>query len=235
MRNFLLFSFTFIFSLLCQAQQLEINTDEKIAFTPSDSEKNFPITLSSSRVEEPVRIGVEIESHSMDFDEDMKICYNGRCISVFEKFPESFLVIKNSTDFLKVTGKYIPGNGEKGLSDITLRFFNLNSPNTYVEKTITFNNSNNPDVLYADSKLSVGNIYPNPVTNFGYLKFNIKAQNIKAKVLLQNVLGSTIEEIPLSPYENTLKISTEGLNPGVYFYTLVIDDQNTATKKFIIQ
>ncbi|NMM50179.1 T9SS type A sorting domain-containing protein [Marinigracilibium pacificum] len=234
MRIFFLSTFIF-FTLLCNAQQLEINTEEKIAFTASDSEKSFPITITASKFNKPIQIGVEIESHSMDFDEDLKICYNGRCISVFEKIPASFLEIKNPSDLLKVTGKYIPGNGEKGLSDITLRFFNVNSPNVYVEKTMTFNNSNNPDVLYADSKLSVGNIYPNPVVNFGYLKYNLKAQNIKAKVLLQNVLGSTIEEIPLSPYENTLKLATEGLNPGVYFYTLVIDDQNIATKKFIIQ
>lgn len=91
------------------------------------------------------------------------------------------------------------------------------------------------DVLFFNDDITVNNIYPNPINEMAIFEYDLKNPKIKAKIVLHNVLGGVVGEYGLSEYESKLKVYTQSLKPGVYFYTLNIDNQNLITKKFVIK
>jgi hypothetical protein len=93
----------------------------------------------------------------------------------------------------------------------------------------------NDDKLYVSDQIDVSNIYPNPAneqTSFDYVLLN---PALNAKITIRNVLGSSMGEFLLDRNERSLSISVAHYVPGVYFYTLTIDNKNIVTKKLIIK
>jgi hypothetical protein len=93
----------------------------------------------------------------------------------------------------------------------------------------------NDDKLYVSDQIDVSNIYPNPAneqTSFDYVLLN---PSLNAKITIRNVLGGMMGEFLLDRNERNLNISVAHYVPGVYFYTLTIDNKNIVTKKLIIK
>jgi hypothetical protein len=90
--------------------------------------------------------------------------------------------------------------------------------------------------LYTSTKIVIKDIYPNPVTEYAIIDYSILVDQVRnPRIIIHNLLGSVMGEYELSPYESKLKIQTAGLNPGVYFYTLYLDNDAVMTKKLIVR
>ena len=89
--------------------------------------------------------------------------------------------------------------------------------------------------LYTSLNVDLDDVYPNPVTEVAYFDYLIKNDSKEAKIIIHNVLGSVAGEYKLNPFEQQLKISVEDFNPGVYFYSLYIDNEGVATKKLVVR
>jgi len=92
------------------------------------------------------------------------------------------------------------------------------------------------DRFYANHKLNVYPIYPNPVINTTYatIKYELIDNSIKAKIILSNILGNVIGEYHLTKEGNLLSISTQDFSSGLYFYTLNVDGKNLVTRRLVI-
>jgi len=89
--------------------------------------------------------------------------------------------------------------------------------------------------LYVNDKISVSNIYPNPASEYADLDYNITASIRDAKVIIYNVLGSQMAELPLSKNDRKLRVNTKDMPTGLYFYQLSLDGQKVATKKMLVR
>ncbi len=90
--------------------------------------------------------------------------------------------------------------------------------------------------MFANERISVSNIYPNPVVeDYAEVDFQIIGNVNEAKILLSNVLGSPVAEHSLDRSDRRLRIPTRDWNNGVYFYTLSLDGKKVATKKFLVR
>ncbi len=89
--------------------------------------------------------------------------------------------------------------------------------------------------FYSHPALVVQNIYPNPASNVAILNYSVFLQDTKAKIIVHDLLGTMTKDYPLNPFEKILKIDTQDLKEGVYFYTLYTDGENKVTKKLIIK
>ncbi|HET6226719.1 MAG TPA: T9SS type A sorting domain-containing protein [Bacteroidia bacterium] len=81
--------------------------------------------------------------------------------------------------------------------------------------------------------VKLSDAYPNPATSdfsVNYF-FNTPAQ---AYIELTDALCRKIIEKPLIKNETLININTSQLSPGVYFYTLIIDNKRIKTKRLII-
>lgn len=105
------------------------------------------------------------------------------------------------------------------------------------EFTLNFNIEDRPEKsdIYSSQQIAIHDVYPNPASDFAFIDYKILSDNVKAKVAIHNILGNVLGEYELSAYQSTAKIPTENLSPGIYFYTLYIDNEGVMTRKLIIR
>ena len=124
-----------------------------------------------------------------------------------------------------------------GISTVRYLIYDRDNPSETIEYEISYivEEETNPNAIFSTSEIRINEVYPNPVREFAIIDYNLHTEEIEAKIVLHNVLGSVVGEYELSYFETKLKINTEEFNPGVYFYTLHLDNDGVLTKKLIIR
>jgi hypothetical protein len=89
--------------------------------------------------------------------------------------------------------------------------------------------------LYQSKDITIHDVYPNPVQDQAIIDYKINSDLIKVKIVLQNVLGRPMGEYELSEADTRIKIQTDDLPPGIYFYTLYIDHNGVFTRKIMVR
>lgn len=89
--------------------------------------------------------------------------------------------------------------------------------------------------LYTSDKITVSNIYPNPASEYAELDYSISTGVREAKLIIYNVLGSQMQELPLNKAERKLRVNTSEMPTGLYFYQLSLEGQKVATKKMLVR
>ena len=77
-------------------------------------------------------------------------------------------------------------------------------------------------------------IYPNPARNWINLEYTIKGKSNDAWFVLRNMLGAIKIKMKLYGSSGKIKIPSRDHNQGIYFYSLIVDDKISETKKLII-
>lgn len=75
------------------------------------------------------------------------------------------------------------------------------------------------------------NVFPNPFTNQTTIDLNTNYKNATLKII--DVLGKELKNINFSGKQVILEI--EGLNKGIYFIQIVLEEKIVASKKIIVQ
>ncbi len=124
-----------------------------------------------------------------------------------------------------------------GISSVKYLIYDRDDPAYAVEYEVnyTVNEDRGKNAIFNSEDLRINEVYPNPVREYAVIDYNIHNEEIEAKIMLHNVLGSVVGEYELSYLETKLKINTRELNPGVYFYTLYLDNDGVITKKLIVR
>jgi Secretion system C-terminal sorting domain len=172
---------------------------------------------------------------------------------------KSFLCINNDCDngniaerkgnLSKYVRKLMPGETDEsivavlesglvqGISTISYQVFNIKQPADFAQIEIQYeiNELVDEGLLYSSKTVDLSDVYPNPVTEMAIFDYRIKNDLKEAKIIIHNVLGSVAGEYKLNPFEQQLKVSVESFNPGVYFYSLYIDNEGVATKKLVVR
>ncbi len=89
--------------------------------------------------------------------------------------------------------------------------------------------------LYTSDKITVSNIYPNPANDQAELDYTISPSLRDARLIIYNVLGSQMNELPLSKTERKIRVDTREMPTGLYFYQLSVDGKKVATKKMLVR
>lgn len=90
-------------------------------------------------------------------------------------------------------------------------------------------------VVYQSALITIHDVYPNPVSALAFMDYDLYRENISAKIVLHNILGVPVGEQELPHSESRAKISTEELPPGIYFYTVYLDNEGILTKKLVVR
>jgi hypothetical protein len=95
--------------------------------------------------------------------------------------------------------------------------------------------STQEEFLYNSDQISVSNIYPNPASEKAEIDYNITANIREAKLLIYNVLGTSVGSYTLNRSDRKLYVNTRDMPTGVYFYQLSIEGKKVATKKMLVR
>lgn len=214
--------------------------------------QNFEVLpLSESLIGNPgqaIKIPIQIKNQSEKAqfyiirlaESDLKagqkgyFCFNGDCLS-----EESFEVSKKIEGFSTLTGLYymVETGLSTGLSQLRFEVFVKGSNQTLLDwpVSIMVDEKQPKNVVFKSKDIMVRELYPNPVTATAYLDYELYSEKKSAKIMIHNILGTSMGEQELSFNETKAKILTEELTPGIYFYTIYLDGEGIITRKMVVR
>ena len=89
--------------------------------------------------------------------------------------------------------------------------------------------------LYQSREITIHDVYPNPVQDLAIIDYKISGDMVKAKIVLHNVLGKPLGDYELLAEDTRIKIQTDELPSGVYFYTLYLNNNGVFTRKIMVR
>jgi len=161
-------------------------------------------------------------------------CFSGECLS-----EESFEVSKKIEAFSTLTELYymVETGLATGSSQLKFEVFVKGNSQNVLDwpVSILIDEKQPKNVVFRSKDIMVREIYPNPVTTTAYLDYELYNEKKSAKIMIHNILGTSMGEQELSYNENKAKILTEELTPGIYFYTIYLDEEGIITRKLIVR
>ncbi len=217
------------------AQSLEIvQADEEVIGTiGSQISSNFKIRNRSNKT---ILLKIKRTDRQISSGQTNYFCWGEECYDkAVDLLPRSIVLEPGQT-----TSKFktvLEAGITEAQSMVTFRFYDKNNPSDAVEKELMFKvmEKKPRTILLKNKNIQISNVYPNPVNDFAAIDYNIINDDKEVKILVHNVLGGTVGEYELNSIDKSLVINTEELKPGVYFYSVFIDNDNAITKKFIIK
>ena len=124
-----------------------------------------------------------------------------------------------------------------GLANLRFEVFLRGNPQHAVEHNVgvQINEKRETNSVFRSKDITIHDVYPNPVTDQAFIDYNIHNESIKAKVVIHNILGRTMNETELPVFETKIRLSAEELTTGIYFYTLYLDNDGVLTGKLIVR
>jgi hypothetical protein len=161
-------------------------------------------------------------------------CYHNHCL---EPSVEEFSKKVEPGETLHDLYYTIESGIQSSQTNIKLEFFPKGSPQESLTRSFNVVVEEKPGraLIFQSKEITIQDIYPNPVQEHGFIDYKINAESVKATIIVHNILGKSMGEYELSASENRLKIATDELVSGVYFYTVYINSNGILTRKLIIR
>lgn len=109
------------------------------------------------------------------------------------------------------------------------------SENTHIDLNFIVEGKLEKGSIYSSRFITIHDMYPNPVTDYATLEYQLHSDQVKTKIAIHNLLGNAVTEYELPYSETRIKILAEQFNSGIYFYTLYIDNEGVMTRKLIVK
>lgn len=100
---------------------------------------------------------------------------------------------------------------------------------------VKFVNSASLATIAKQAKVSM-EVYPNPASNIAVFQYKTGNTAQSASIVIRDMVGKVVRKINLETMGTSQKkVSISDLNPGVYFYSYVLDGNIISTKKLIVR
>ena len=115
--------------------------------------------------------------------------------------------------------------------------FNKANPGQSLEVNLSFSveEKSGKANIYNSRHITLYDVYPNPAVEYANVAYKLTGDQIKAKILVHNIIGNVIGEYSLSALDSSVRINTEDLSAGIYFYTLYVENEGVMTRKLIVK
>ncbi|QSE98950.1 T9SS type A sorting domain-containing protein [Fulvivirga lutea] len=235
MRALITSALLLVFGFSSHAQSFEVVGSGKV-FTGKVGEKVAAEIPIRNLTNKPIQIVIRRLDKVIGTSQSTYICWGEDCLNK----DDDQIPLSKRISAQEVSQKFVStleAGLVPGISSVKYLIYNRDNPSDAIEYEVNYTIEEAVDekFLYESEEIQLKEIYPNPVSEFAVLNYNLKDENVNAEIVLHNVLGSIIGRYDLIPFESKLKIITEDFNPGVYFYTLYIDGDGVTTHKIVIR
>jgi hypothetical protein len=162
------------------------------------------------------------------------ICVDGNCL---DQRVEDYLVKLDAGQTLSTFQIALEAGLVSGESVIKYQVYNRLNPGQAIEFDLNFNVEERPEKenIYSSRFVTLHDVYPNPVVDQAVVEYKVINDRVKAKLVVHNLLGNVVGEYSLPSIENFVRVKTDDLVAGIYFYTLYVDDESVMTRKLIVR
>lgn len=124
-----------------------------------------------------------------------------------------------------------------GINNLRFEVFVRGLPHHILERIVNvqIDEKREKSFVFQSRDITIHDVYPNPITDQAYIDYRIHNESIKAKVVIHNILGRTMNETELPVFESKIKLQADDLATGIYFYTLYLDNDGVLTRKLIVR
>ena len=186
--------------------------------------------------DKPIHVMVRRDEMQIGSSQNSYFCWDNDCLETEgNQLPTSHLI--KPGEIVETFVSVLSAGLDETISNLKYSFYDRYNPEdlVVVELGYTVKDRNIGGFMFNSNSISLSDIYPNPVSEVAYINYMIYDEEVDAKIVFHNVLGSGVGEYTLNPVEQVLKINTTEFKPGVYFYTLYVDNEGKVTKKLIIK
>jgi len=167
--------------------------------------------------------------------QNIQVCLGDNCYDPRKDLSQIKLTLKPGeiyTDlYIEFELGIIPTEGT-----FDLHFFNsATTRDSFIIESVYSVSGDNPLEEVSHKDVDMGSIYPNPSVRSAQLDYKIKNPAANVRVVINSFIGNPIYDFSLDPVQETLVIPVTDLNPGTYFYTLIVDNKNIVTKKLYVK
>lgn len=129
---------------------------------------------------------------------------------------------------------YYNAAGTNGEGVITYVFYDQNntSDSAFVRVHYFSSPTGIQEAVTGENKLIPA--FPNPAASATNISYTLKSNVQSARISMYNMLGEIVKEITLDEKQGTVKLNTDQMSPGIYFYSLVADNKVITTRKLVI-
>ena len=160
-------------------------------------------------------------------------CWGGQCYPPFVDTSSTPTTIAPQAVSYEFSGDHSP-NGFVGITKVKYTFYNMANPDDNTIIIVNYDASETNSIKDNSAQYSLSKAYPNPANNFVSVDYYQKG-NSEARIAIFNLLGSKVKEIELAKSFGTLTINTSDFIEGIYFYSLLINNEASQTQKLIIK
>jgi len=194
-----------------------------------------PIVITNTS-DRPVTLAIKRTETSIASTQQTWFCWETDCFDKeVDVFPYEKII--NPGESVKAFTSTLRSGLVEGKSLVKYIIYDKHAPEEQVEVEINYTIKDHlqKTALFHSKDVTINDVYPNPVTDHAIIDYKIANPDAKVKVLLHSVLGSVMGEFILEPMETIFKINAETFNPGVYFYTLYVNNDGMMTRKLIVK
>lgn len=241
--------FAFIFSINAQSLVLHQGTQ----LLTNDQEITFPVDIGLDMLGAPTT-SIKVENTTNDYvlvkvkktiidtvaGSVNSFCW-GQCIDSRSYISPTPLVINaNELKEDSFSAEYWP-NGLEGTTTIRYTFFiyNETSGKNYTDSvSVIMHFVVGPTSVeqYPMANSILSNARPNPASSFTNIPYSLPSSfSGEAQIIIKNLLGSNVYNESLNNSNGKIFINTADFEPGIYFYSLVVNGQTHSTKKLIVK
>lgn len=125
----------------------------------------------------------------------------------------------------------------QGSSRVKYVVYNRSNPAEMREIEVFFNVEEKPikNDIFSSRFITIHDVYPNPVTDIAHIDYHLLNEEVRAKIVIHNILGSSLAEYELPQFETRVKLRADEFTAGIYFYTLYLDNEGVMTRKLIVK
>ena len=181
----------------------------------------------------PITLIIRKASSQIGTSQKNYFCKDGNCA---DATVEDFIVKVEPGQTLNNLEVALDAGLVPGVSSVRYIAYNKSNPGEALEVELNFiveEKVEKPNI-YTSRDITIQDVYPNPASDFAFVEYKVVQDNVKARIILHNVLGNSVGEYDLFSSDTKAKIQTSDLNAGIYFYTLYLNGEAVLTRKLVV-
>jgi hypothetical protein len=218
---------------LANAQQVRV-LSEGVEFSGKIGSSQRKTVLLHNESSQPKTYLLRNIKGSIGSSQKMRICIGDQCYDPKKDLAKVALKLAPGEIYTDLYLEFELGIAET-LGSFDLVFVNREALREFFVVEAKYAVSSEPIVDISHQGIKLGDIYPNPSNRVAQLDYTLVNPKVKAKITVTSFIGNPVAEFDLDPARNSLVIQVSDFQPGVYFYTLFVDNKNVVTKKLQVK